>query len=348
MLKQLRDQTWNADVTPKVSVFNWAFNHCDFIRQSIESILDQRTNFRVEIIIHDDASTDGTAEIIAEYAERFPWLFRNVMHAENQYSKGHCLLKPLLVHPRGEYVALTHGDDFWIDADKLQKQAALLDLRKDVVLVGHRFSLASKESSHTGHDSSHEQETGELEDILLRNYVHTATAMFRNGLLTNDQLVSPPDAGDWFIWVQLAKTGKIAFINEVMSAYRIHQGGICSGMDIKNRVKSVRKSIDRLHKDFGRKYHAIKQKSISDYELRSSLCTLSEAPSFSTLLLSRSLARTPGFTLWHPLTRQILKSFVQLTREKMSPTDFCRKWYFKGRSLGSRIKRVLLKKEIQK
>lgn len=305
----LTEQTWPEGTIPLVSVFSWVYNHAAFIRESIDSILTQQTDFPVEIILHDDASTDGTAEIIAEYAQRYPRLFRNVMHSKNQYSRGNCLLKPLTSVPKGKYIALTHGDDFWTHPLKLFRQKVLLEQTPDVVLCGHRFRLASATSMDSGSVSGEEPEVGGLPDVLLRNYVHTASAMFRNGLLSEKDLVDPPDAGDWFIWIQLLKHGKVAFINDVMSGYRIHSGGVSSGLPLRRRLSSVTRSVDRLHRDFGGQFSTIRRQSLALYRLQlSASCLLWgwNDVAWGLMMLSSAFVRSPILIARQPLTVKIL------------------------------------------
>lgn len=335
----LRQQQWPDGTLPVVSIFNWTYNHSSFIRESIESILDQETDFPVEIIIHDDASTDGTAEIVNEYSKSYPQLFRNVVHSQNQYSQGICLLKPLLIYPRGKYIALSHGDDFWTDKNKLKRQIDLLEKNSHIVLVGHRFHLASESCSNTGNLSQSEKEIGNLEDILLRNYVHTATGVFRNGLLTEHSLANAPDAGDWFLWSQLAKHGKIAFINDVMSAYRVHLGGVASGLPIRKKLISVRKSINRIHQDFGKRYLATKRSSLSDYELQCALQACSSDLIFSIKLLLTAFLRTPSFVYRHHITRKLRQHIFNHLSSAINLRHLARSIINRARNLGSIIKR---------
>ena len=110
-----------------VSVFCLAFNHENYIRQTIDSILDQKTSFPFEILIHDDASTDRTAEIIREYERRAPGIVRPIYQQNNQYSQGkNNLYEFMMPRARGKYFAFCECDDYWTDPDKLQKQVDYL------------------------------------------------------------------------------------------------------------------------------------------------------------------------------------------------------------------------------
>lgn len=115
----------------KVSVLTTAYNHAQYIAQALDSFLMQKTNFAFEVIVHDDASTDGTTEIIRKYAEKYPDIIRPIYQKENQYSKGiygYSFMEPLV---RGKYIAQCEGDDYWCDDRKLQKQADYMDMHPE-------------------------------------------------------------------------------------------------------------------------------------------------------------------------------------------------------------------------
>ena len=112
----------------KVSVVCLAYNHAKYIRDALEGFVSQKTSFPFEVIVHDDASTDGTDLIIKEFQSRYPEIIKPVFQKENQYSQGVSIAQAFLyplVH--GEYVALCEGDDYWTDPLKLQKQVEALE-----------------------------------------------------------------------------------------------------------------------------------------------------------------------------------------------------------------------------
>ena len=125
----ITEQNWPIESKPILTIFSWVFNHKNYIRESVESILSQKTNFKVEIILHDDASSDGSKEIILEYEKKHPRLFKNILQKKNQYSQGKSLTNSLFKKSKGKYIALMHGDDYWIDDLKLQKHIYFQTLR---------------------------------------------------------------------------------------------------------------------------------------------------------------------------------------------------------------------------
>ena len=124
--------------SPKITVLCLAYNHASYIKDALEGFVSQETRFPFEVIVHDDASTDGTADIIREYARRYPEIIKPVFQKENQYSRG-VAIGPTFCFPlvRGEYVALCEGDDYWTDPLKLQLQADALDAHPEVDLCTH-------------------------------------------------------------------------------------------------------------------------------------------------------------------------------------------------------------------
>lgn len=110
-----------------VSILTTAYNHAPYIAQALNSFLMQKTDFPFEVIIHDDASTDGTADIIRKYAEKYPDIIHPIFQTENQYSKGADVYKFMIPLIRGKYIAQCEGDDYWCDERKLQKQVDYME-----------------------------------------------------------------------------------------------------------------------------------------------------------------------------------------------------------------------------
>lgn len=135
-LQSLRDQSWPEDTQPLISISCTVFNQIDYIENCIESFLNQKTSFPVEILIHDDFSTDGTAELVKKYESEYPALIRPIFQKENQFSKGKLVNEFNFKRAKGDYVALCHGDDFWIDHYKLEKQVSVMK-KFGVGMCGH-------------------------------------------------------------------------------------------------------------------------------------------------------------------------------------------------------------------
>ena len=121
-----------------VSIQCLAYNHAAYIRQCLDGFIMQQTDFKFEAIVHDDASTDGTTDIIREYANKYPHIIKPIYEKENQYSKGipGLITKKVAMQCKGKYIAICEGDDYWIDPFKLQKQVVYLESHPDCYLCG--------------------------------------------------------------------------------------------------------------------------------------------------------------------------------------------------------------------
>jgi glycosyltransferase involved in cell wall biosynthesis len=234
---RITDKIWPNSTTPVVSVFNWVYNHKDFIRQSIESILMQETTFPVEIIIQDDASNDGTREIIEEYQNNYPHLFNNILFAENQYSQGKSIMNGLFEKPRGKYIALAHGDDYWTDPLKLQKQVDFLERNRNFYAVTHNCQIIYE------YDKSLNYTFRGKTISSLSEIINTGISASTNSFLLKKESVNIflkinfqyylkygkyPVFGDITLNMSILFEGKIFNINESMSVYRRHKGGVSS------------------------------------------------------------------------------------------------------------------------
>ena len=129
---------------PLVSVICNAYNHELYIRDALKGFVTQKTDFPLEILIHDDASTDKTADIIREYEAQYPDLIKPIYQTENQYSRGG-IGKFQFPRAVGKYIAFCEGDDYWTDPLKLQKQVDALEAHPEVDICAHAaFGLHSK------------------------------------------------------------------------------------------------------------------------------------------------------------------------------------------------------------
>lgn len=214
--------------TPLVSICCLAYNHEKYIKEAIEGFLIQKTDFPFEIIIHDDASTDQTAEIIRKYESQHPALFNNIYQVENKFSQG---IKPttnfLYPRARGKYIALCEGDDFWTDPLKLQKQVDFLEANEDYSGAAHQSNVIYSDYSKASNlFKTNIPEIITLTDLLGSRIFHTASFVFKASIVKNDHLPSNITAGDRAITLLVATKGKIHFSNDVMCIYRKHDEGI--------------------------------------------------------------------------------------------------------------------------
>lgn len=221
---------------PKVSICCITYNHAKYIRQALDSFLMQKTNFPYEVLIHDDASTDGTTEIIKEYENKYPEIIKPIYQKENQFSKGVSISKTFnFPRVKGKYVALCEGDDYWTDENKLQKQVDFMDANPDYTICFHDvkriFEISSQENDI--YPTAATKQVCPLYDfnnLLHCNFIQTNSVMYRWDAVKNVCKNFPDNIlpGDWYLHLMFAKEGKIKHLPEVMSVYRINSGGIWS------------------------------------------------------------------------------------------------------------------------
>lgn len=220
---------------PKVSVICTAYNQVKYIRQALDSFVMQKTNFPFEVIVHDDASTDGTTEIIKEYEKKHPDIIKPIYQKENQFSQGKdIIIDCMLEYIQGEYVAMNEGDDYWIDENKLQRQVDFLDANPDFTVCFHPVKVVWEDKSRPedvfpSSEFRFNKTTLTLDDLLKHNFIQTNSVMYRWCLkkeMWPQKRILPCD----YLWHLLhAKYGKIGFLPQIMSVYRRNQGGIWTG-----------------------------------------------------------------------------------------------------------------------
>lgn len=217
---------------PLVSICCTTYNHVNYIRQCLDGFVIQKTKLPIEILIHDDASTDGTQDIIREYEAKYPNIIKPIYQKENQYSKG---VKVSLVYnysrAKGKYIALCEGDDYWTDPYKLQKQVDFLESHPDYVVCSHRFDQYYED----GHRLEKEKDdTFQGVDYDLQNLIggkwltQTLTVMYRRSALDLKQYERYGMSMDIILFYELLKQGKGYCFPDVMGVYRYHSGGVWS------------------------------------------------------------------------------------------------------------------------
>ena len=218
--------------SPLVSILCITFNHEKYIAQAIEGFLIQKTNFKFEIIIHDDASTDKNVEIIKSYQIKNPELFKCIFQTENQYSKKDGSLENAIFGaPRGKYIALCEGDDYWTDPYKLQKQVDFLENNEEYGLVHHEadyFFQKNGESVKNHHQTNKINPSNGFvfEELLSNNNIYTPTVMFKASLLKHFMDIdvnvrSKFLMGDYVMWLEFSQHCKFYYISESMATYRV-------------------------------------------------------------------------------------------------------------------------------
>jgi glycosyltransferase involved in cell wall biosynthesis len=224
---------WESETNPVVSVICHTYQQENLLSDAIASFLIQETSFPFEIIIHEDASTDGTRAVIKKYLKRYPNIMRVILQNDNQFSQNnrpHIFTFP---EARGEYIALCEGDDFWTSPHKLEKQVSLLRQYPDASGCFHRADDLDETSGKVipaRWSPPHIAEEYVLDDLLRSgNFFPTASLLFRKKYIGDpSELLKDIPHGDMAILSTLLAAGPLIFIDESMSVYRRHSGGIHS------------------------------------------------------------------------------------------------------------------------
>lgn len=203
------------------------YNHENYIQDALDSFLEQKVNFKYEIIVHDDASTDETADIVKSYEQKYPNLIKGIYQVKNQYDRMIWLLFSFIQNVcKGKYVAICEGDDYWIDYHKLQIQVDYLESHPECVLTIHD-AIKINYKDKTIKAMTPFKDEGYLlpKDVIIQDQEITPTAsmvlrrsaadMDLNGLFVKLGII-----GDYPLMLYLQEKGKIFYFDRIMSAYR--------------------------------------------------------------------------------------------------------------------------------
>lgn len=223
--------------TPLVSVLMITYNHEQYIRQALESVFTQQTEFEFEVVIGEDCSTDNTRSIIREFEAKYPDRLFPVYHTKNvgMIRNSYEFCYPKL---RGKYAAFLEGDDFWTDPQKLQKQVDFLEQNPSYSLCYHSFGVINERDIIVDLKYLENKNVAppdnrcDLEYYLRYKNIKTLTVVFRMSSIVPAELHrvmfdSPaPTSGDIPLFFLLLSEGDGFFLNEIMGVYRLHSEGI--------------------------------------------------------------------------------------------------------------------------
>lgn len=265
-----------------VTIYCLAYNHEKYIRSALEGFVSQETNFKYEVLIHDDASVDNTAEIIREYEQKYPNIIKPIYQRENQHSK-HVNAFEIFIRPRihGKYLAVCEGDDCWTDSHKLQMQVDFLEKNEDYVACVHQtrkfFVPTGKSQLFSIYN--------ENKDMDMRTVVlHWGEAFHISSLvLRKEYYYDLPDfctasgaPSDWSEAIYLLLCGKVFYFNQEMSIYRVCSGPaswtqcLTTGTDAKEKTRNMWGNCINMLKMADKysnfKYHRVFKKGINKYQ----------------------------------------------------------------------------------
>lgn len=234
----------------KVSVLCSTFNHVNYIEQTITSILSQKTSFSFELIIHDDASTDGTSEIVRKYLTLYPNKVKGVIQKENIYNSGlNRVFDFMLPLSKGKYIALCEGDDYWINENKLQMQVDYMEKNPDCSLTGSSANTYYEKEKCFARYSNYVFSTNSIlsfKDVLMGfGQFPLASVLFRKSFYyDNETFLRPIRMYDYVIKVMLAHFGYVYVFPDVTCVYRKGSPGSWT-----NRIAKSRKKYEEFRRD---------------------------------------------------------------------------------------------------
>ncbi len=258
--KQIDDITNTVNSLKPLVVINCVtYNHEPYIRDALDGFVMQKTNFPFVAIVHDDASTDGTAAIVREYADKYPDIIRPIYETDNQYSKRDGSLSHIMQEARNatgaKYVAMCEGDDYWTDPLKLQKQVDFLESHSDYTMCHSAFEIVDEYSNKLTDDYIDDKIAVAKKSSVVDDYLMVYYQKSKERLPIYQRFMEESRCGErfWFLLVKhnyiitatcvirkevidesrigyydyglfliAARLGKIGYIKDITSAYRFH------------------------------------------------------------------------------------------------------------------------------
>lgn len=209
-----------------VSIICDTYNHADYIEDALNSFLAQQTDFAFEVLVHDDASTDGTTDIIRRYANAYPDIIKPAYEETNQYTPGgRHNFDVQSARVRGSYVALCEGDDYWTDVHKLQRQFDALETHPEIDICTHAGIRVDARTKKALGAVTPQVSDGiiSVEEVIEGGggYVVTNSIFMRA-----ETYIHPPQAVvdfnlDYMIQIAASMRGGMYYLKDCMSAYRV-------------------------------------------------------------------------------------------------------------------------------
>jgi glycosyltransferase involved in cell wall biosynthesis len=224
-----------------VDVLMMTYNHEAYIQEAIEGVLNQKTNFKVRLIIGNDCSTDKTIQVCQKYTKQYP---NQIELVHQEFNIGHHKnFIEIYKRTNATYIALCEGDDYWTDPNKLQKQIDILEANPSYIICFHAIDELREDGSISRSNTNQTQIT-DVKDLIKGWYINTATYVFRNSRrIQFPEWFFEVKATDLCFHILIAEAGgEIYYIDEVMAVYRRHYGGVTD--EKSDYIYHLRKNID--------------------------------------------------------------------------------------------------------
>lgn len=218
-----------------VSIVCLVYNHEPYLRQCLDGFVMQQTSFPIEVVIHDDASTDGSIKIIHEYYNKYPNIFHPIIETENQWSIDNSLIihKIFKKIKDAKYVAMCEGDDYWTDPHKLQKQVDFMESHPDYAICYHHVKILNSLTNEFECDNEFYNgipDDFSIKELSIRNCIHTNSVLYRNRIKAWEKVLrlGTTIVKDYPNHMFHAESGLIKRLPDIMGVYR-KGNGVWSG-----------------------------------------------------------------------------------------------------------------------
>lgn len=267
---------------PLVSVALITYNQDKYITQCLEGMVHQQTTFPYEIVIGEDCSTDNTRAICIEYQKKYPDLIRLILHEKNQGMIGNWV--STINNCTGKYIAICEGDDYWIDNQKLQKQADFLESNPDFSMCAHAADIL--DYNYLNKAENAEEVKLDTEDVILQDWgIMTASIVFRKSAWNPPKWFFNVKNADYALQLLASLKGKVELLPDVMSVYRKHIEGISVTLQPFRQATWMAYLLYEFNKYTNYKYKKVLRKKIKrlyknqlqfakDYNLRRAIVKL--------------------------------------------------------------------------
>jgi glycosyltransferase involved in cell wall biosynthesis len=244
----------NRPLTARVVLLT--YNHEKWIAQAIESVLTQKADFRFDIEVIEDCSTDRTREIVVGYGKRHPERIKLTLAERNRNSNVDWV-RALREAP-APYVVTLDGDDYWTSPRKLGKQVAFMQAHPDCSLSYHNARCVFDDGRKPwNHNPPDEKRVSTFDDMLASNFVTTVGAMVAKARIDPiPDWLETVKWGDWGLYLYAASKGTVRYIDEVLAVYRIHRGGAWWGLSETRKLEGILEFYEQMNANLGYEHDA--------------------------------------------------------------------------------------------
>lgn len=288
----------------KITVCILTYNHRHFIGEAIESVLSQNADFSWNILIADDCSTDGTREILQEYALKYTDKIELILQVRNVGMQEN--FRDLFLTPDSKYIAFLDGDDIWIDSKRLQKQYDFLEQSPDYTIVYGKSTLMDVNGKAIPYNRRPDFKSGYIfEDILTCKYLPSMTAALMRTEEIRKMYPTRTEPGfDFYVIINICKNGKAAFLDEVFYCYRINSSSITS-----TQLPFIRDLHLGVIGSFKKEYPRLVKKGVKNGNLQLLYHYAEKDPGFKNFFL---LLKNFRFSALY--TRQVMKCMLNMAK----------------------------------